>query len=430
MNRRRGPRWRSHRAGGGGASGRCRRAGGGATSGSRSRAAPAVRSRATASPSITPATCSTWRVPRPSLPGVSSASGIGSRSTQRRAAIVVGGHRPRTRSRSTPAARARGAPRLPARLHPRLGRAAGDDGGKPANFHEWVLERFGDGARRPLLLPVQREALPGAVRRAEPRLGRPVRSQADPRGGGRRRPRPARPGGGLQRRLPLPPPGGIRLLPDAVAEGVPELRLESEVVGVHLGERWIETADGSRDGFDRLVSTISLPGLVDLIRRRAAGGGRRRAGRPALGPGAERRARRRGRRALAGALAVLSGSGAAFLPGRVSLQPRPSWRPRGATRCRWRSAWTPRARTWRPRPARPKPRSPRPGCSTRAGSWSGQLTVVDPAYVVFDHQRRSAVACLRRFLVTTASCCRGGGRSGSTRRWRTPFWTASASLGV
>ncbi len=60
--------------------------------------------------------------------------------------------------------------------------------------------------------------------------------------------------------------GGIRMLPDAVAGRVAELRLGTEVVGLHLGERWIETADGGHESFDRLVSTISLPSLVDMVR--------------------------------------------------------------------------------------------------------------------------------------------------------------------
>jgi protoporphyrinogen oxidase len=59
--------------------------------------------------------------------------------------------------------------------------------------------------------------------------------------------------------------GGIRALPDAVARLVPRLHLGSRVAALHLGERWVETADGRRHPFDRLVSTVALPGLIDAI---------------------------------------------------------------------------------------------------------------------------------------------------------------------
>jgi len=62
-----------------------------------------------------------------------------------------------------------------------------------------------------------------------------------------------------------PKTGGIRILPDRVAEGVADLRTGTEVTRVHLGEGWVECADGARLPFDTVVSTISLPALVDMI---------------------------------------------------------------------------------------------------------------------------------------------------------------------
>ncbi len=62
-----------------------------------------------------------------------------------------------------------------------------------------------------------------------------------------------------------PDSGGIRLLPDRLAARVPELRTGSEVVRLHLGERWLELADGERLAFDTVVSTISLPALLDMV---------------------------------------------------------------------------------------------------------------------------------------------------------------------
>jgi protoporphyrinogen oxidase len=59
--------------------------------------------------------------------------------------------------------------------------------------------------------------------------------------------------------------GGIRLLPDAVARRVPELRLDCAVERVHLGERWLELASGERLEWQVLLSTIALPDLVDRL---------------------------------------------------------------------------------------------------------------------------------------------------------------------
>ena len=135
----------------------------------------------------------------------------------------------------------------------------------PASFREWVLERFGEGFARHFFFPYNRK-----LYRAEPEelsldwVGRYV-------------PKP-----GLEEVLDgafglhqgrvgynavfrYPRQGGIRMLPDAVAERLPGLRLGVAATSLSLAERWLETAAGERVPFDRLVATVSLPALVDLV---------------------------------------------------------------------------------------------------------------------------------------------------------------------
>jgi protoporphyrinogen oxidase len=50
-----------------------------------------------------------------------------------------------------------------------------------------------------------------------------------------------------------------------VAEHTPGLELGREVTRVHLEERWAEIADGERLSWERMVSTIPLPALLDSL---------------------------------------------------------------------------------------------------------------------------------------------------------------------
>jgi len=142
---------------------------------------------------------------------------------------------------------------------------AAETDGEPPTFREWVLERFGEGLAEHFFFPYNRK-----LYRAEPEelgldwVGRYV-------------PKP-----GLEEVVDgalglhdekvgynavfrYPECGGIRLLPDRVAGRVPELRTGAEVVRLNLDERWVDLADGERLAYDTAVSTISLPGLVDLL---------------------------------------------------------------------------------------------------------------------------------------------------------------------
>lgn len=143
---------------------------------------------------------------------------------------------------------------------------AGEAGGEPKTFREWVLERFGAGLAEHFFFPYNRK-----LYRAEPEeltldwVGRYVpKPDLEAVVDGALGLHDEKIGYNAVFRYPLE--GGIRLLPDRVATRVAELRTESEVVGLHLGESWLELADGERCPFDKVVATISLPSLLDMVR--------------------------------------------------------------------------------------------------------------------------------------------------------------------
>jgi protoporphyrinogen oxidase len=142
---------------------------------------------------------------------------------------------------------------------------AGEAERDPASFREWVLERFGAGLAEHFFFPYNRK-----LYRAEPEelgldwVGRyvpkPDLEEVVDGALGLHRDRV-----GYNAVFRYPKSGGIRILPDGVAERVPDLRTGTEVVRIHLGERWVECADGARLPFATVVSTISLPALLDMV---------------------------------------------------------------------------------------------------------------------------------------------------------------------
>ncbi len=136
---------------------------------------------------------------------------------------------------------------------------------EPADFSAWVLERFGTGLAEHFFFPYNSKlyrARPGEL--SLDWVGRYV-------------PKPKLEDVidgalglhdedvGYNATFRYPASGGIDLLPNGVADRLTTLRLEREVVRVHLGERWVELADGERIAWRRLLSTISLASLVDLV---------------------------------------------------------------------------------------------------------------------------------------------------------------------
>jgi protoporphyrinogen oxidase len=142
---------------------------------------------------------------------------------------------------------------------------AQDGGEEPADFRAWVLDRFGEGLARHFFFPYNSKLYRAAPEELsldwvgryvpKPKLEEVVDGALGLHEGAV----------GYNATFRYPSSGGIRLLPDAVARRVDTLQLEREVVGIHLGEGWVELADGERLEWRRLLSTISLPALIDLI---------------------------------------------------------------------------------------------------------------------------------------------------------------------
>lgn len=135
----------------------------------------------------------------------------------------------------------------------------------PNDFREWVLERFGEGLADHFFFPYNRK-----LYRAEPEelsldwVGRyvPKPSLEEVVDGalGLHQGRV-----GYNATFHYPRQGGIEVLPGAVAARVAGLRTEAEVQAVSLEGRWVELDGGERLDWDRLVATCSLPALVDML---------------------------------------------------------------------------------------------------------------------------------------------------------------------
>ncbi len=135
----------------------------------------------------------------------------------------------------------------------------------PGDFREWVLERFGEGLADHFFFPYNRK-----LYRAEPEelsldwVGRyvPKPSLEEVVDGalGLHRGRT-----GYNATFRYPSQGGIEVLPSAVAARVAGLRTGAEARAVSLEGRWVELDGGERLSWDSLVATFSLPAFVDLL---------------------------------------------------------------------------------------------------------------------------------------------------------------------
>ncbi len=138
-------------------------------------------------------------------------------------------------------------------------------GDEPENFRDWVLDRFGEGLARHFFFPYNSKLY----------RARPEELSLD--WVGRYVPKPSleevvdgalglhTAAVGYNATFRYPAEGGIRMLPDAVAQRVPGLRLGAEVVAVNLDERWVETAAGDTLPYSTMVATTALPHLLDLV---------------------------------------------------------------------------------------------------------------------------------------------------------------------
>jgi protoporphyrinogen oxidase len=146
-------------------------------------------------------------------------------------------------------------------------RAASPDAPEPRTFEEFAVARFGAGIARHFFIPYNRklwgehyDALtPAWVSRFVPL---PDASQVIGGAIGLRQE-----GLGYNARFSYPRRGGIDALPEALAASIRDqgvdLRLGVAAQRVDLDARAVTLGDGNSISFDRLVSTIPLPELVD-----------------------------------------------------------------------------------------------------------------------------------------------------------------------
>jgi protoporphyrinogen oxidase len=136
---------------------------------------------------------------------------------------------------------------------------------EPGDFRAWVLDRFGEGLANHFFFPYNSK------------LYRALPEELSLDWVGRYVPKPKLEevidgalglhddDVGYNAVFRYPAKGGIDLLPRTIADRLDGLQLEREVVRVHLGENWGELGDGDRLPWTELVSTISLPALIDRI---------------------------------------------------------------------------------------------------------------------------------------------------------------------
>jgi len=274
---------------------------------------------------------------------------------------------------------------------------AGQRDDKPGDFREWVLDRFGEGLGRHFFFPYNTK-----LYRAEPEelsldwVGRYVpKPDLEEVVDGALGLHDAEVGYNATFRYPRQ--GGIRMLPDAVASLAPGLRLGAEVSRIHLAERWVELADGERIGWERLVSTVGLPGLIDRVVD------------PLPEEVVSARKALRWVRVLNLALGV---EGAPPSPEHWLYFPDPELpfyrvgfpsnhgrlAPAGCHTVSVEVSLDPDGGDVEEEARAAERAAAAAGLLDPAAIRVRRVTVIDPAYVVFDHARRDAVALLRRFL--------------------------------
>ncbi len=139
--------------------------------------------------------------------------------------------------------------------------------GSAGTFREWVLDRFGEGLARHFFFPYNTKLFRAApeelgvdwVGRYVPKPD--LEEVIDGALGLEHR------GVGYNAVFRYPTRGGIRLLPDTVASRVPGVETGAEVTGIDLKHRRVTLQDGRSLVYEHLVSTISLPALIDLLER-------------------------------------------------------------------------------------------------------------------------------------------------------------------
>jgi len=141
--------------------------------------------------------------------------------------------------------------------------ASGDS--NPENFRAWVLDRFGEGLARHFFLPYNEKlyripcedlSLDWVDRYVpKPDLEEVVDGALGLHAGG----------AGYNAHFHYPMEGGIRLLAETMASRCRSLELEAEVRAIHLEEGWLELNSGERVEYSQLIATAGLPAICDLL---------------------------------------------------------------------------------------------------------------------------------------------------------------------
>lgn len=143
-------------------------------------------------------------------------------------------------------------------------RFQGVDPGKALDFATWCRQTLGPGLSKNFMFPYNGKLWKFPLHQLTPRwMGRFVpepRVGEVVRGAFQR----AKSQSGYNATFLYPRQGGISALPRALAQGLPQLWKDTALVSVDLSRRTARLNNGLEVRFDRLVSSLPLPGLLRL----------------------------------------------------------------------------------------------------------------------------------------------------------------------
>lgn len=132
-----------------------------------------------------------------------------------------------------------------------------------ANFEEFLLQRFGSGLARHFLLPYNRKLWGQDLTRLDWRWAGERVAGAD--GGGGRTAAGARTPLAADTTVAYPARGGFGEIYAALSRRVADIRFDQTVCRVDPRARTVLTGSGEVFRWDRLISTLPLPALVNLV---------------------------------------------------------------------------------------------------------------------------------------------------------------------
>ncbi len=148
----------------------------------------------------------------------------------------------------------------------RRGMEETDDAADAQNFHEWIIRRFGPGVADAFMLPYNKKIWARDIRRVSCEwVGQRV---AAPKGkeetfdtkGGERKPLDS------NQLISYPKRGGFQAIFTAMADRVPSLELDQEVVEIDPATKTAKTGSGESIRWNRLVSTMPITEIVHIVK--------------------------------------------------------------------------------------------------------------------------------------------------------------------